>query len=167
MLCCRILRVSSTIPGRCRTTHPAALADDLSSGMSRHALVFVVAIVTVLSWVSGPNLAHAGPPPPCSFTLSPPHVVQISGVNTVTATVAPDVCGPPATPAKSVACLQVQGGEGVTHSYPSDGSGSAQVFLEPVVPGATYVATGRGCSAWIGQPPAPDCQLLGPYSAKL
>lgn len=85
----------------------------------------------------------------------------------VTATVAPDVCGPPATPARSVACLQMQSGDRVTRCHPSDPTGSARIFFEPYVPGATYVATGRGCAAWIGQSPAPDCQLLGPHSATL
>lgn len=135
--------------------------------MTRPVLVLVVAVMTVFAGVTGPGLAHAGPPPPCSFTLSPPEVVQVSGVAMVTATVAPDGCDPPATPAQSVACLQVQAGDRVTRCYPSDISGSAQVFFGPHVPGATYVATGRGCGAWIGQSPAPDCQTLGPYSATL
>lgn len=140
---------------------------DLSWGMTRRGLVLAVATTTV-SAAAGFGTAHAQPPPPpCSFTLSSPQVVQVSGVDMVSATVAPDACGPPATPATSVACLQIQVGDRAIRCSPSDNSGSAQVFVEPYVPGATYVSSGRGCGAWIGQLPAPDCQLLGPYSATL
>ncbi len=135
--------------------------------MTRLGLVLSVAVTTACAAVTVANSAHAGPPPPCSFTLSPPEVVQISGVDMVTASVAPDGCGPPATPAESVACLQMLAGDRVTRCYPSDSSGSAQIYFEPYVPGATYIATGRGCGAWIGQLAAPDCQRLGPYSATL
>lgn len=135
--------------------------------MTRPGLVLAAAFTTAIAGVSGMSFAHAEPPPPCSFTLSLPQVVQISGVDTVTATLTPDGCGPPAIPAQSVACMQIQAGDRVTRCYPSDPSGSAQVFFEPYIAGVTYVATGRGCSAWIGQSPAPECQLLGPYSATL
>lgn len=140
---------------------------DLPWGMTRLGLAVAMAVTTACAGVSVAHPAHAGPPPPCSFTLSPPHIVQIAGVDMVTATVAPDQCGPPATPAKSVACLQMQAGDRVTRCYPSDGSGSAQIYYEPYVAGATYVSTGRGCGAWIGQLVAPDCLQLGPYSATL
>lgn len=129
--------------------------------------VLVAAVTTAFAGLTGVSLAHAGPPPPCSFTLSSPQVVQVSGVSVVTVAVTPDVCEPPAAPAQSVACLQMQAGDQVTRCYPSDDSGSARVFFEPYVPGATYVATGRGCGTWLGQSPAPDCQVLGPFSATL
>ena len=135
--------------------------------MTRPGLVVAVAFTTLAAGVSGVNLAHAEPPPPCSFTLSLPQVVQVAGVDMVTATVAPQACGPPAAPADSVACLQMQAGDQVVRCYPSDDSGSAHAFFEPYIAGATYVATGRGCSTWIGQSPAPECQVLGPYSLTL
>ncbi|WP_370330126.1 hypothetical protein [Mycolicibacterium hippocampi] len=135
--------------------------------MARPTFALSVAVTAAFACVSGATPALAGPPPPCSFTLTPPQVVQVAGVSTVTATLAPDQCGPPATPAASVACLEMPGGNAVKRCYPSDGTGRAQVFFEPYVAGATYIATGRGCGAWIGQPPAPDCQLLGPYAAAL
>lgn len=135
--------------------------------MTRLALSFAIAAASALAGAPGVGIANAEPPPPCSFTLSPPQVVHVSGLDMVAATVAPDVCGPPAVPAQSVACLQMQAGDQVTRCYPSDQSGSAQAFFEPYVPGATYVATGRGCAAWIGQSPAPECQILGPQSATL
>lgn len=134
--------------------------------MTRPTLACAVTLAAVFTGVPGAPLAHAGPPPPCSFTLTAPQVVQVAGVATVTATLSPAECGPPAQPATSVACLQMQG-DGVPRCYPSDASGTARVFLDPYVAGATYVATGRGCGAWIGQPPAPDCQPMGPVSATL
>ncbi|MGD9620154.1 MAG: hypothetical protein AB7G47_09335 [Mycolicibacterium sp.] len=135
--------------------------------MTRLGLVPAIAAAALFAGASGVTPVRAQPPPPCSFTLSPPRVVQISGVDMVAATVAPDVCGPPAAPAQSVACLQIQTGDRVVRCFPSDASGSAQALLAPYVPGATYIATGRGCSTWIGQLPAPECQLLGPNSATL
>ncbi|MCV7149723.1 hypothetical protein [Mycolicibacterium pyrenivorans] len=134
--------------------------------MARLVLVLAVTVTTVFALVTGVNVANAEPPPPCSFTLSPPQVEQVNGVAMVTATVAPAECGPPAVPATSVACLQMQGGGAVTRCFPSDASGSARVVFD-YVPGATYIATGRGCGAWIGQSPAPKCQMLGPSSAPL
>ncbi|CAA0131968.1 Uncharacterised protein [Mycolicibacterium vanbaalenii] len=134
--------------------------------MTRPAFTLSIAVAAAFACVSGATPAVAGPPPPCTFTLTSPQVVQVAGGSAVTATLEPDQCGPPATPATSVACLQMQG-DAVKRCHPSDGTGRAQVFFEPFVAGATYVATGRGCGAWIGQPPAPDCQLLGPYSAAL
>ena len=135
--------------------------------MTRIGHVLAVAVTTALAGLSVADVAQAQPPPPCGFTLSPPQVVQVSGVDMVTATVAPDVCVPPAAPAQSVACLQMQAGDRVTRCYPSDASGRAQVYFEPYAAGATYVATGRGCSLWLGQMAAQDCQVLGPYSATL
>ncbi|MGB0969611.1 MAG: hypothetical protein ACPGVG_01420, partial [Mycobacterium sp.] len=75
------------------------------------------ALTAVFAGVQGAGLATAGPPPPCSFTLSMPQLVQVSGVDMVTATLTPDQCGPPAAPAQSVACLQKQAGDRVTRCH--------------------------------------------------
>jgi len=82
----------------------------------------------------------------------------------VTATVTPAACGPPATPSSSVACLQ--GGDTPKQCLQGRGADPAQVSV-PYQPGATYTSTGRGCGSWIGQEPAPNCQLLGPFVATL
>lgn len=105
------------------------------------------------------GVAHAypiPPPPPCTFTLSMP---VIEG-DVVSATVQSVGCAPLAAPYSSIACLQP--GDGTTQRCAqSHGADPARVSVT-YQPGVTYVATGRGCARWVGFPPAPDCQLLGP-----
>jgi hypothetical protein len=133
--------------------------------MSRPILVVGVALSAALTTLAGGNVARAEPPPPCSFALSPPQVVQVAGVNMVTATVAPARCGSPASPFLSVACLQ--GDDLATQCTQAHGSDTAQVYA-PYRAGATYASTGRGLGSWSGQSnPTPDWQLLGPYVATL
>lgn len=76
----------------------------------------------------------------------------------LTATVQSTGCAPLAAPYYSVACLQPAGG--ATVCVQAHGSDPAVVSLPSGARG--FVATGRGCAGWIGLPPAPDCQLLGP-----
>lgn len=134
-------------------------------GMIRLSLVLPVALTAAaLTTVAGAAVAHAEPPPPCAFTLSAPEVVQVNGVDMVTATATTAGCGPGAGPYLNVACIQ--GGDLPNQCTQAHGTDAAQVYA-PYRPGQTYVATGRGCAAWIGQSPAPLCQVLGPYSAAL
>jgi hypothetical protein len=67
-----------------------------------------------------------------------------------------------AVPYSVVACLQPDGG--VVRCEQARGTDPARVSLFST-PGVTIVATGRGCAGWVGLPPAPDCQLLGPDSS--
>ena len=124
---------------------------------------------TVLAFTGGmvAGVAHAGPPPPCTFRLSAPQVVHVDGADLVTATVDTEACGWPAQPYVRVACLQVQGDDSTRVCMQARGADRAQVFTGPYRPGATYTATGRGCGQWMGNPPAPDCQILGPHTATL
>ena len=134
--------------------------------MSRAVIVLAGVFIAGLTGFEGATVAHAGPPPPCSYTLSPPEVVQVGGASMVTATVAPAVCGFPGNPRQGVACLQRQGGQSPVQCTQGRGEEAAQVYA-PYSPG-TYVSTGRGCGGWAGiNEPAPDCQLLGPITAAL
>lgn len=101
------------------------------------------------------------PPPPCSFALSAP---ATDGV-TVSATVQSTGCAALAVPYSAVVCLQPGDGAAPSCSQ-AHGADPARIQL-PYRPGVGYVATGRGCAGWVGLPPAPDCQLLGPDSATL
>lgn len=130
--------------------------------MLRACLVLAVAATLT---VAGTAAAHAEPPPPCTYTLSAPAVVNTADGPAVAATVAPADCGWPAEPGFGVACLQLSGDTSVTRCMQSRGGDSAQVFYTPYVPGVSYTATGRGCGRWAGQPPAPVCQQLGPQIA--
>lgn len=95
------------------------------------------------------------PPPPCSFVLS----VTPPDTGAVTATVQSTGCAALAVPYSAVACLAPTG-QAMTCSQ-AHGDEPARVVL-PYQPGVTFTATGRGCAGWVGLPPAPDCQLLGP-----
>ncbi|CAJ1582533.1 hypothetical protein [[Mycobacterium] wendilense] len=135
--------------------------------MIRLGAALWTAIVLALTGLAAAAVAQAGPPPPCSFRLSAPQVVHVSGIDMVTATIEVDECGWPAEPYSSVVCLQVDGDATTTSCMQAQGPGRAQVYSGPHRPGTTYAATGRGCSRWAGNPPAPDCQRLGPTTATL
>ena len=120
------------------------------------------AVALASSGATGAGVAHAGPPAPCSFTLSPPEV----GGGLVTATVELAGCGPAAGPYSVVACLQPLDANSVIQCTQAHGSDPAQVAVS-YHPGVVYIATGRGCAAWAGQPPEDDCEILGPLRVTL
>jgi hypothetical protein len=133
-------------------------------GMFRSPMVLTSAVTLALAGTAA--IAHAAPaPPPCSYTLSPPQVVELSGTNVVTATLSPAGCNQ-STAYVTVACVQLQGSDGPGQCQQQNGILTAQVFYHPYRPGATYVATGRGC-ANTGNPPQPVCQPMGPLAATL
>jgi len=133
-------------------------------GMIRSLLILAAA--TALTFAGTAGVANAEPsPPPCSYTLSPPQVVQLSGTNVVTATLSPAGCDR-STAYLSVACVQLQGSDGPGQCQQNNGILPAQVFFQPYRPGATYISTGRGC-ALTGNPPRPFCQPTGPFTATL
>jgi hypothetical protein len=133
------------------------------SGVIRSTIVLAAAAASTFAGIA---TAGASPgPSPCSFTLSPPHVVQLSGTNVVAATLSPAGCDQ-ATTYMTVACVQLQGSDGPGQCEQQNGILTAQVYYQPYRPGATYVSTGRGCSAK-GNPPQPFCAPAGPLTATL
>ena len=132
-------------------------------GMIRSLILLTAAVGLA---VAGTVPAEAEPaPPPCSYTLSGPHVVQLSGTDAVTATLSPAGCDR-SVAYMTVACVQLQGSDGPGQCAQQNGILTAQVFYQPYRPGATYIATGRGC-ANTGNPPQPVCQPIGPFTATL
>jgi len=132
--------------------------------MLRAPMLLAAAVVLA----SGGTVAVAGAepsPPPCAYTLSPPQVVQLSGTDVVTATLSPAACDRSIT-YLTVACVQLQGSEGPGQCAEGQGILPAHVYFQPYRPGATYISTGRGCSAK-GNPPQPVCLSTGPFSAAL
>lgn len=127
----------------------------------------VLAAAVALTVAAPASLAGAEPSPPkgCSYTLSPPQVVQVSGTNVVTATLTPAACNQ-SQPYLLVACIQLQGSDGPGQCAQGEGILPAQVYYQPYRPGAAYVATGRGC-ALTGNPPQPVCQPTDPFTATL
>ena len=91
--------------------------------------------------------------------------MQLSGTNAVTATLSPAACDR-SVAYLTVACVQLQGSDGPGQCQQQNGILTAQVFYQPYRPGATYIATGRGC-ANTGNPPQPVCQPMGPLTATL
>jgi hypothetical protein len=127
-----------------------------------------VVLVAATAWALGGITAAAGASPgpsACAYTLSPPHIVQLSGTNAVAATLSPAGCDS-ATAYLSVACVQLQGSDGPGQCGQNNGTLTAQVWYQPYRPGATYIATGRGC-ANTGNPPRPVCRSMGPLTATL
>ncbi|BBX02437.1 hypothetical protein MMOR_33730 [Mycolicibacterium moriokaense] len=110
-------------------------------------------------------IAVAEPPPTCTFNLTPPQVVSVSGTEMVTATLSPGACER-SVAYLSVACLQLEGSPEAPNCQQNNGVLEAQVFYAPYTPGATYVSTGRGC-ANTGNPPQPVCTPVGPITATI
>jgi hypothetical protein len=133
-------------------------------GMRGTPIVLTAAVALAISGTSAVARADPGPVS-CAYTLSPPQVVQLSGANVVTATLSPAACDEAVT-YLSVACVQLQGSDRPEQCAQAVGILPAQIFFQPYRPGATYVATGRGC-ANKGNPPQPLCQTAGPVTATL
>lgn len=133
--------------------------------MIRLAMALGATFTLALAGVGGSTAqAEPWPPSPCGFTITPPQVVAVDGVNKVTATVTSTVCGIAASPYQSVACVELEGQPGGTCMQGTD---NAQVFFEPYKPGATYSSRGRGCGIIVPTLPADNCQILGPLTATL
>jgi hypothetical protein len=129
-------------------------------------LPMVVTAAVGLALAGIAPVASAEPSQPsCEYTLSPPQIVQLSGTNVVTATLSPAACDR-SNAYLTVACVQLQGSDGPGQCAQQNGNLTAQVFYQPYRPGATYVATGRGC-ATTGNPPQPVCRPMGPLTATL
>jgi len=111
--------------------------------MIRAPMVLAGAVVLTLA---GSAVAGAEPSPsPCSYRLSPPQVVQLSGTNAVTATLSPASCDR-SVAYLTVACVQLQGSDGPGQCQQQNGILTAQVFYQPYRPEAAYIATGTGCA---------------------
>ncbi len=132
-------------------------------GMVRSLTLLIAA--ALLPVAGSAAVAVAEPPPTCTYNLSAPQVVDVSGTNMVTATISPGACER-SNAYLSVACLQMQGSPGPPKCEQNNGVLPAQVFYAPYEPGATYVSTGRGC-ANTGNPPQPVCTPVGPFTATI
>jgi hypothetical protein len=132
--------------------------------MIRSLLLLIAAAVLPVGGTAA--LAGAGPAPStCTYNLSPPQVVPVSGTDMVTATLSTGACDQ-STTYLSVACLQEEGSPGPPRCGHNNGLLTAQVFYAPYRPGATYVSTGRGCAS-TGNPPQSVCTPVGPVAATL
>ncbi len=126
------------------------------------------AVLAATTSLLGSTVAVAGAEPEptaCTYELTAPSVVNVSGTDMVTATVTTRACDGAVT-FRTTACIQMQGSSGPGLCAQGSGILPAQVFFQPYRPGATYTSTGRGCAAK-GNPPQPHCQENSPVSATL
>lgn len=142
--------------------------------MFRHILVLSELVAISLIGVYSPNVSNASPSEggaaaSCSFVLSPPKVVQVSGSSMVLATVKPGPCSLDGIPNQSIICVSIQGDVSPGQCGNRPGTDPAWVYY-PYQPGATYVVTGRGCVDIFQDPDHPStgpvhttCQSLGPF----
>lgn len=101
----------------------------------------------------------------CAFVLTPPTVVQISGVRFATATMEPGVCELEVLPNSSVVCLSIEGEDSAGQCASNSGRRPA-ILHYTYKQGATYVVKGQGC-ADIFKPPYTICQNYGPSRVTL
>ena len=76
--------------------------------------------------------AEPSEPPTCSFTLTPPQLVQVSGADMVAATVTMASCDGLAAPISSFACIQAEGSDSAPQCVEGKGQLPAQVL--PALP---------------------------------
>jgi hypothetical protein len=101
----------------------------------------------------------------CTFVLSQPKVIQLSGMSLVSATMRPGPCTMHATPNMSVVCLSVVGSGTQGECGSKNGQDPAEVRY-PYQPGATYILKGQGCAS-LFVPPYTLCQDFGPTQITL
>jgi hypothetical protein len=131
----------------------------------------VVAICSVGPYFAGS--AAASPPGgngQCSFVLDGPKVVNMSGVNLVTATVHAGECTLHAHTETTV-CLSVEGDDSAGQCAWGYDPNPAVVY-NPYRPGATYVVKGLGCADTLEgsdspATPATVCQDISPSRVTL
>ena len=137
-------------------------------GMRRRLLAFPAVVTSAFVGFVTAGAADAEPnqPPSCSFTLTPPQLVQVSGAEMVAATVTMASCDGLTAPISSVACIQAEGSDSAPQCVEGKGLLPAQVYYQPYRPGTTYISDGRGC-AIVTAPPSSTCQSVGPLTATL
>lgn len=155
----------STQPG------PKSAVGQYHSGIVPRSLAALSAGLLITFTAACPaGIAHASPSDDdgtgqCTFVLSQPKVVQISGLSLVSATMRPGPCTIHATPNLSVVCLSVVGSGTQGECASKNGQDPAEVRY-PYQPGATYVLRGQGCASTF-VPPYTLCQDFGPTQITL
>ncbi|BCQ07309.1 hypothetical protein JMUB5695_00730 [Mycobacterium heckeshornense] len=136
----------------------------------RLSVALSAAAVMGLIGVGPGGVAHAAPSGDegtgqCSFSLTPPKVVQVSGASMVLATMRPGPCTIHASPNSSVVCLSIQG-DGTAGQCASKSGRNPALAYYPYRPGSTYIVKGIGCVNTF-KPPYEFCQNFGPSQANL
>ncbi|MDT7720919.1 MAG: hypothetical protein QOE94_1930 [Mycobacterium sp.] len=151
--------VSKNTIGQCHSGKVPKFMTALSAGLS-----------ITFSAVYPAGVAHASPSDDdgtgqCTFVLSQPKVIQVSGLSLVSATMRPGPCTIHATPNLSVVCLSATGSGTQGECASKNGQDPAEVRY-PYQPGTTYVVRGQGCASTF-VPPYTLCQDFGPTQITL
>lgn len=102
----------------------------------------------------------------CSFVLTPPQVMQVSGVSKVLVTMHPGPCTlAGAVPNTQVVCLSIAGDGSPGHCASKPGQDPVIIYYF-YRPGATYVVKAQGCVNTT-TPPYTLCQNFGPTQTTL
>ena len=157
----------------CLSTHsgPKSAVGQYHSGIAPRSLAALsVGLLITFTAACPAGIAHASPSDDdgtgqCTFVLSQPKVVQVSGLSLVSATMRPGPCTIHATPNLSVVCLSVVGSGTQGECASKNGQDPAEVRY-PYQPGATYVLRGQGCASTF-VPPYTLCQDFGPTQITL
>lgn len=142
----------------------------VGQGYSGMLLRPLTALLTGLLMAYFAGVAHASPSDDdrtgqCTFILSQPKVIQVSGLSLVSATMRPGPCTIHATPNLSVVCLSAAGSGTQGECASKNGQDPAEVRY-PYQPGTTYVVRGQGCASTF-VPPYTLCQDFGPTQIAL
>lgn len=106
------------------------------------------------------NASPSGDAGQCSFLVSTPKVVEVSGVSLVAVSLKPGPCTLGVTPNFSEVCLSIQGDDSPGQCATKSGPEPALLHY-PYRPGATYIVKGQGCADRFA-PPDKLCQNFGP-----
>ena len=138
----------------------------LARSLSALSALLLAAFVAV----HPPGVSHASPSGDdetgqCSFILTPPTVVHVSGLSLVSATLRPGPCTIHANPTSLVVCLSVVGSGSQGECGSKNGQTPAEVRY-PYQPGSTYVVRAQGCASLFVRPYT-LCQDFGPTQTTL
>jgi hypothetical protein len=147
-----------------------AVGQRFSGAFSRSPMALLTGLLMAYLVAHPAGVAHATPSDDdgtgqCTFILSQPKVIQVSGVSVVSATMRPGPCTIHATPNLSVVCLSAAGSGTQGECASKNGQDPAEVRY-PYQPGATYVLRGQGCASTF-VPPYTLCQDFGPTQITL
>jgi disulfide bond formation protein DsbB len=154
-----------------KQSRPKSTVGRYHSGMLRRSLTALWAGLLMAAIAVYPaGVAQASPSGDdgtgqCSFILTQPKVVQVSGLTLVSATLRPGPCTMHASPNSSVVCLSVAGGGMQGECASKNGPDPAEVRY-PYQPGSTYVLRAQGCASTF-VPPYTLCQDFGPSQTTL
>jgi hypothetical protein len=138
-----------------------------SGGYTRMRLLSVSAVLLAVACIGTETACVSTASPSddpesarCTFVLSTPQVIRISGVSFASATVQPGACTMHASPNFSSVCLSMKGEDSSGQCASKTGTDPAVVY-HAYRPGATYTVTGQGCASTF-TPPYSVCQNIGP-----